>query len=90
MLRRTIAFLPFALPFVAYGFYFLLARRKARADGTIQPSLVDAPWVWIVIAGFGLLVISLVGFAISDGRDSAGPDVPSRIAVGRSVPGAGE
>ena len=87
MLRRTIAFLPFVLPFVAYGFYFLLTRRKARADGTIEPSLADAPWVWIVIAAFGLLVISLVVFAISDGSDIAGTYVPSRIEDGRIVPG---
>ena len=87
MLRRTIAFLPFLLPFVAYGLYFLLARRRARADGTLAPSLVDAPWVWIVMTGLALLVVSLVVFAVTDGSDISGTYVPSRIEDGRIVPG---
>lgn len=87
MLRRTIAFLPFLAPFVLYGIYYLLARRRARADGSIEPSLAEAPWMWLVIVGFVLLVISLVVFAVYDGSDVSGTYVPSRIEDGRVVPG---
>ncbi len=87
MLRRTIAFLPFLAPFVLYGIYYLLVRRRALASGGTAPSLSEAPWVWLVIAGFILLVVSLVVFAIYDGSDIGGSYVPSRFEDGRIVPG---
>lgn len=87
MLRRTIAFLPFLAPFVLYGFYYLLVRRRALAGGGRAPSLAEAPWMWLVIVGFVLLVASLVVFAIYDGSDVGGSYIPSRFEDGRIVPG---
>ncbi len=87
MLRRTIAFLPFIAPFVLYGFYFLLVRRRARADGTLEPSLAEAPWMWLMIAGFALLVVSMTVFAVTDGSDIGGTYVPARLEDGKLVPG---
>ncbi len=87
MLRRAIAFLPFLAPFVIYGFYYLLMRRRALAGGGTAPSLAEAPWVWLVIAGCVLLVTSLVVFAIFDGSDVGGSYVPSRFEGGKIVPG---
>lgn len=87
MLRRTIAFLPFLAPFVIYGFYYLLMRRRALAGGGTAPSLSEAPWIWLVIVGCVLLIASLVVFAIYDGSDIVGSYVPSRFEDGRIVPG---
>ncbi len=87
MLRRTIAFLPFLAPFVLYGCYYLLIRRRALAGGGTAPSLSEAPWMWLVIVGFVLLAASLVVFAIYDGSDVGGSYIPSRLEDGRIVPG---
>lgn len=87
MLRRAIAFLPFVAPFVLYGIYYLLMRRRALASGGTAPSLSEAPWMWLVIVGFVLLGASLVVFAIYDGSDVGGSYIPSRFEGGRVVPG---
>ncbi len=87
MLRRAIAFLPFVAPFVIYGFYYLLMRRRALAGGGTAPSLAQAPWIWLVIVGCVLLIASLAIFAIYDGSDVGGSYVPSRFEDGRIVPG---
>ena len=87
MLRRAIAFLPFVAPFVIYGIYYLMMRRRALASGGTAPSLTGAPWVWLVIVGSVLLAISMVIFAIYDGSDVGGSYIPSRFEDGRIVPG---
>ncbi|MCH8113404.1 MAG: hypothetical protein IH905_15855 [Proteobacteria bacterium] len=87
MLRRVLAFLPFVAPFVIYGIYFLMMRRRALAGGGTAPSLSEAPWMWLVIVGFVLLAVSLVVFAIYDGSDVGGSYIPSRFEDGRIVPG---
>ncbi len=87
MLRRLIAFLPFAAPFVVYGFYYLLMRRRALAGGGTAPPLSEAPWVWLVIVGSVLLIVSLAVFAITDGSEAGGSYTPTRFEDGRIVPG---
>ncbi len=87
MLRRTIAFLPFLAPFVVYGVYYLLVRRRALARGGTAPSLSEAPWMWLVIVGFVLLGASLVVFAIYEGSEVGGSYIPSRLEDGKIVPG---
>ncbi len=87
MLRRVLAFLPFVAPFVIYGIYYLMMRRRALAGGGTAPPLSEAPWMWLVIVGSVLLAISLVVFAIYDGSDVGGSYIPSRFEDGRIVPG---
>ena len=87
MLRRAIAFLPFIAPFVLYAIYFLLVRRQARADGSSAPSLAQAPWILLVIAGCVLLVASLVVFGVTEGTEAGGTYIPTRFEDGRIVPG---
>ena len=56
--------LPLVLPFLLYGIYLTLARRKASAAGApAPPGWQDAPWVWIASAGMALLIVSLFASA---------------------------
>ena len=87
MLRRAIALLPFVAPFVLYGFYFVLVRRRALANGVTAPSLAQAPWIWLVIAGLVLLIISLVGLAIYESSDVSVTYILPRIEDGKVLAG---
>ncbi len=62
--------LPIALPFIVYGIWLALARRKAQsasAAGAAAPGLRDAPWTWLLIAGLGLMIAGLVTLALTGG-----------------------
>ncbi len=61
MLKKFLTIvLPLALPFIVYGVYLLLARRKARLkqEGRL-PSWQDAPWSWIIVCSVLLVAVAL-------------------------------
>ena len=59
--------LPIALPFIVYGIWLALARRKAQSASTAAPTWRDAPWTWLLIAGIGLMIAGLVALALTGG-----------------------
>ncbi len=72
--------LPFLLPFIGFFTYrFLVTRGRALLQNT--------PWFVLSTAGLGLVVVSLVSFALIGGWESGGDYVPPRLENGRIVPG---
>ncbi len=76
---------PLLLPFVVYGVWLALARRRAGPAGARDWR--DAPWTWLAIAGMGLLIMSLVGLALVSGSPPGGTYVPPQYIDGEIVPG---
>jgi len=74
----------FATPFVVWGLYVLLMRRKAAAEG---PLFNDAPTVWLMVSGIGLAAAGLVWLAVFSGTPGDGTYVPPHYEDGRIVPG---
>jgi magnesium-transporting ATPase (P-type) len=71
----------FLLPFVGFGFYLIVRRRNP---------LIWSSWssqsVWLIIAGLGIVVISLIFTGVTAERQTGG-FVPTHIENGRVVPG---
>ena len=83
MLRILLQYLlPLLLPFLAYLAYARLTTRRA--------GLSDAPWLGLVAAGVGLLVVSLVTWSIMSGAEPGETYVPARVEDGEVVPGTTE
>ena len=79
--------LPLVLPFLLYGIYLTLARRKASAAGAPEsPGWQEAPWVWIASAGMALLIVSLIVFGLTSGVDPGTNLVPPTWVDGEIVP----
>ena len=87
MIGNTLRYvLLFLLPFVAYGGWLLLARRRARGHEN-DPTWRDVPLLWLTAAGLILVLAGFVAAAVFDGDDSNCQYVPSRIVDGQIVPG---
>ncbi len=74
--------LPILLPFIVYGVWLVLARRKAQSAstaGTAPPGWRDAPWTWLLIAGLGLMIAGLVALALTGGTTFDGS---ARVGAG--------
>jgi hypothetical protein len=84
MLKRLIPFLPFLLPFIAFGIYVLVARWR---DAQGKPSWEEAPWAWLAIVGLAFVIVTLVGLALIGDGNIAGTYIPDRFEDGRIVPG---
>ncbi len=79
--------LPIALPFIVYGVWLLLARRKARLAGAGgAPEWHDVPWTWLLIASALLVAASFVVVALMDGSPPGGTYVPPQYIEGEIVP----
>ncbi len=76
--------LPLALPTAIYVVYMLMARDDAKA---LEVRLRAAPWFWLVIAGFMLMVAGLITLGIIDGNDPGTTYQPPHLEDGRVVPG---
>ena len=85
MLRKflTIA-LPLLLPFLLYGVYVTLARRRAGAGA--QARWRDAPWVWITAAGVALMAASIAVFGVTAGVEPGTRLAPPTMVDGEVVP----
>jgi hypothetical protein len=90
MLRKLLfVVLPLALPFIIYGSYLLLARRKARRMAEGRPAdWQDAPWGWILGASILLTVAALGYYRETSGVDREAPFLPPLSGPATVEPGA--
>lgn len=81
--------LPLAAPFVIYYVWWFFAKRKALAEieGRKPSAWEELPWVWLVIAGCGLMAVTLISLATIgiEGVDRA--YIPPHFEGGKIVPG---
>jgi uncharacterized membrane protein YbhN (UPF0104 family) len=77
-LQETVLFL---LPFVLYGLYLVIRRRKALAWSSWSDHSL-----WLAIAGLVIVIASLIFTAVTSERHT-GAFVPTHIENGRVVPG---
>ncbi len=76
----------FLLPFVVYGIWLAIARRRARCHEN-EPGWRDAPLLWLSVAGVALVLGSLFALGLMQGQEKGGTYVPSRIIDGELVLG---
>lgn len=87
MIGNTLRYvLLFLLPFLAYGGWLLIARRRARGHEN-DPGWRDAPLLWLTSVGLVLVLAGFIAAAVFDGDDNDCQYVPSRIVDGQIVPG---
>jgi hypothetical protein len=79
-MQRVLPFIPLLLPFLAYGVYVFVGRRKENG-----PSWQDAPWVLLSIVGLALFIVSLVVTVFFEGSEPGTAFEPARIEGGRIV-----
>lgn len=83
---RNILFhgIPLVMPFVVYGVWMYVVRRKKDASGGVWD---DAPWTWLMAGGFALMIASLLAVGLLAGEDPGGTYVPPHMVDGHIVPG---
>ncbi|MCA3246179.1 MAG: DUF6111 family protein [Tagaea sp.] len=81
--------LPLLLPFIAYGVWLSVERRRAEKLGRGEvPGWSEAPVVWLGLAGLVLATIATVGLLLLPGGNKVSGDyVPPHLENGRIVPG---
>jgi|SaaInl4_100m_RNA_FD_contig_21_299311_length_533_multi_4_in_0_out_0_1 hypothetical protein len=81
--------LPLAAPFIVYYVWWFFAQRKALAEieGRKPSAWEELPWVWLVIAGCGLMAITLISLATIGIEGVEREYVPPRVEDGIIVPG---
>jgi hypothetical protein len=91
MIRKLLTVvLPFLLPFIIYGFYLAIQKRKARKAGNApHGGWSEAPWGVILMAAVVLVAISLVTYRFTIEERWEDPKPPS-VSGDPSVPPAGE
>lgn len=79
--------IPLVLPFLAYGLWMYVVRRKMAAAAAANKGLWnDAPWTWLMIAGFGLMIASLFAVGFLSGDDPTGTYIPPHVVDGVLIP----
>lgn len=86
MIRALRYLILFLLPFVLYGVWILIARRRALGHEN-EPNWRDAPLVWLTAAGVVLMLSALFANAILTGEPKGGVYVPPHVEDGQVVPG---
>ena len=83
MLKKLLTVvLPIALPFLIYGVYLLLARRRARLAGQGDlPGWQKAPWHWLSLAAVLLLAAGLITVREMGGTAPGEPIEPTRLEM---------
>jgi hypothetical protein len=76
--------LPLLLPAALY-LLWVTTLQRARHDGTIR--WTGLPWLWLAVAGGGLLAIVLFVVTVHFGAPQEGVYVPPRLENGHIVPG---
>ncbi len=77
----------FLLPTVLYGTYVVWARRRALITGQPALGFQKGPWFWLIVSGGGLVLISLVAFAVFGGYGPEAVYEPATLKDGEIVPG---
>jgi hypothetical protein len=80
MLLRLVLFLA---PFGIYALYLQYVRRQQIE----HPGWREAPWTWLIAAGFGVVIASFLWTAMVVGEVPGGVYVPPRDVDGKIVPG---
>ena len=71
----------FLLPFAIWIAWAQISRRRGKPTAR-------TPWAWLIAAGFGLFVLSLVATAVFSPQARDAPYVPSQVgADGRVIQG---
>ncbi|ANK81066.1 DUF6111 family protein [Minwuia thermotolerans] len=76
MRRFIIHVVPFLLPFVLYGIYWLIAKRRENKGLTM------VPWLWLTASGLALSVITMAVLAFMMGSEPGGEYIPPRYEDG--------
>ena len=76
--------IPLVLPLLVYALWVYRVRRKKVVTGGLWD---DAPWTWLLTAGFALLIASLIAVGLIAGDDPSGTYVPPHVVDGQIVPG---
>ena len=79
--------LPLLLPVVIYFIWLRYSRRKSLATGADMPGLREAPWIWMIAAALGVLVLGVIFLQLTTGEEPGGVYVPPHVEDGRVVPG---
>jgi len=83
VLRKTLQYVPFFLPFIGYAIYMILARVTGR-----EATWRGAPWLWLTAAGLFFAALALLAFWALEPRAGIDGDyVPPRLEDGRVQPG---
>tara|TARA_R110000787_G_scaffold274979_1_gene383201 strand:- start:44688 stop:44981 length:294 start_codon:yes stop_codon:yes gene_type:complete len=79
--------LPLIFPLLVYLAWNAYARSKAKRSGGVPPSLERGPIFWAIVAGFILLVTSLLTLAVLGGDSpDSGQYVGPRYEDGKIIP----
>ncbi|MFC5310916.1 DUF6111 family protein [Azospirillum rugosum] len=81
---------PLLLPTAGYILYIIvIERRRARAEETHTraPWWVTAPWPWLLLAGAGLMGLTLGVIAVTSGAPPHSVYTPAHLENGRVVEG---
>ena len=82
---------PLVLPTAGYILYIVvIERRRARAEEahTRAPWWVTAPWPWLLLAGAGLMGLTLGVIAVTSGAPPHSAYTPAHLQNGRVVEGS--
>ena len=77
--------LPLVLPFLAYGFYLILVRRRV-AGGLAPETAARLPWLPLFLTGIVLMAIALVAIRFTSGHAPGTALEPPRFIDGEVVP----
>ncbi|WP_416897286.1 MAG: DUF6111 family protein [Minwuia sp.] len=82
MLKKLIVYIvPFSIPFILYGLYWLLARRRASRGQSLST------WLWLLVSGVLLCVLTAGVLALTGGHEPGGQYIPPRVEDGVLKPG---
>lgn len=80
------AVLPFLLPTLVFVLWVVFSHRRGNHDKSVVERVSGGPWMWLLAAGFVLLLAGL-GFLAMEGDEPGGTYQPPRLEDGRIVPG---
>ncbi|WP_417517735.1 DUF6111 family protein [Minwuia sp.] len=82
MLKKLLFYVvPFLTPFILFGLYWLLAKRRAGQGKTM------VPWLWLVVCGIVLSIGTATVLAFVDGHEPGMEYIPPRVEDGVLKPG---
>ena len=76
MRRFIIHAIPFLLPFVLHGIYWLIAKRRENRG------LSMVPWLWLTATGVFLSLLTMAILAFTTGNEPGGEYIPPRYEDG--------